>query len=59
MDVKMFSIIMAFYAFLSCFLGPILGYAIGRNAASAGNGFVLGSVASIVLWYTAGRKMVK
>jgi hypothetical protein len=59
MDVKMFAMIMAFYAVLSCLLGPAVGWAVGKNATSAGNGFVAGSLISIGLWYTFGKKMVK
>jgi len=55
----MFAMIMAFYAVLSCLLGPAVGWAVGKNATSAGNGFVAGSLISIGLWYTFGKKMVK
>ena len=51
--------IMAFYAFLSYVIGPVIFYyAFGRNLQSAGNGFIAGSVASIVLWHFYGSKMV-
>ncbi len=51
--------IMAFYIVLSYVLGPIVFYyAFGETLKSAGNGFVVGSVLSIVLWYGYGSKMV-
>ena len=55
---KFFSI-MAFYIFLSYILAPLLFYILfGRTFKSAGNGFAFGSIASIILWYTYGSKMV-
>ena len=51
--------IMIFYIFLSYVIFPIIFYySMGRTLASAGNGFVMGSVTSILLWYTYGAKMV-
>jgi hypothetical protein len=59
-DVNMFLMIMLFYIFLSYIVGPIVGYyVLGKTAKGAGNGFVAGSVLSIILWYTVGQKMVK
>jgi len=31
----------------------------GRTLTAAGNGFVAGSILSIILWLTVGSKMVK
>ncbi len=54
-----FIYIMFFYAILSCIIGPILFYFIGnKSLQSAGNGFVVFSIISILLWYYKGRKMV-
>jgi hypothetical protein len=54
-----FIYIMLFYAFLSYFIGPAIFYFLGgKTFTSAGNGFVLFSIISILLWYTKGRKMV-
>ncbi len=54
-----FIYIMIFYAFLSYFIGPAIFYFLGgKTFTSAGNGFVLFSIISILLWYTKGRKMV-
>jgi hypothetical protein len=58
-NLSKFSMIMLFYIFLSYFLGPVVGYyALGKTSAAAGNGFVAGSIISIVLWYTVGSKLV-
>ncbi len=57
--LAMFTYIMLFYAFLSYFIGPSIFYFLGgRTLQSAGNGFVVFSIISILLWYTKGRKMV-
>ena len=59
-DMNKFMMIMMFYIFLSYILGPIVGYySMGKNVKAAGNGFVAGSVLSIILWYMVGQKMVK
>jgi hypothetical protein len=51
--------IMLFYAILSCLIGPLIFYYVGnRSLQMAGNGFVIFSIISIILWYTKGRKMV-
>ena len=51
--------IMFFYIVLSYIIGPIVGYYfLGKTAKSAGNGFVIGSILSIILWYSYGSKMV-
>lgn len=51
--------IMMFYNILSYLIMPVLFYYIfGRTLMSAGNGFVVGSVLSIILWYGYGSKMI-
>lgn len=51
--------IMLFYVILSYLIMPALFYYIfGRTLMSAGNGFVVGSILSIILWYGYGSKMV-
>jgi len=51
--------IMAFYIVLSYIIGPVVGYYfLGKTAKSAGTGFVVGSILSIILWYSYGSKMV-
>jgi hypothetical protein len=50
---------MGFYILLSYVLFPaVFYYFIEKSLPSAGNGFVVGSVISIALWYYFGRKMV-
>ena len=52
--------IMLFYAVLSYLVLPAVFYyfATSNKLVVAGNGFALGSVISIVLWYVYGAKMV-
>jgi hypothetical protein len=58
-NVTTFMSIMLFYAILSCLIGPLIFYYVGnRSLQMAGNGFVIFSIISIILWYTKGRKMV-
>jgi hypothetical protein len=57
--VQTFMGIMAFYALLSCVLGPIVFYyLVDKTLLSAGNGFMVGSVLSILLWNVFGKKLV-
>lgn len=51
--------IMLFYIILSYVVVPLVFYyAFGKNLAKAGDGYVLGSILSIILWYGYGSKMV-
>lgn len=51
--------IMAFYVALSYVVFPLaFYYLVDKSYASAGNGFILGSLVSIALWMTYGKKMV-
>ena len=51
--------IMAFYVVLSYVVGPALFYYTGnKTLKAAGNGFIAGSLVSILLWLTYGRTMV-
>jgi hypothetical protein len=55
-----FLYIMAVYIFISYVLGPVaFYYLIDKSLSSAGNGFIAGSILSIVLWLVVGSKMVK
>ena len=55
-----FLYIMAVYIFISYVLGPIsFYYLIDKSLSSAGNGFIAGSILSIILWLVVGSKMVK
>jgi hypothetical protein len=57
---QMFLSIMVFYALLSYVIGPmVFYYTMGKTLKSAGNGFIAGSVLSIVLWLMFGSKMIK
>lgn len=54
-----FIYIMLFYAVLSSVIGPLIFYFLGgKSLQSAGNGFVLFSIISILLWFFKGKKMV-
>ena len=55
-----FLYIMAVYIFISYVLAPVaFYYLIDKSLSSAGNGFIAGSVLSIILWLVVGSKMVK
>jgi hypothetical protein len=55
-----FLYIMAVYIFISYILAPIAFYFfMDKTLLSAGNGFVAGSILSIILWFLVGSKMVK
>jgi hypothetical protein len=51
--IMIFYIILSYVAFPAAFY-----YFAGKSLASAGNGFIVGSVISIILWLSVGRKMV-
>jgi len=51
--------IMAFYIFLSFVVFPLgFYYGIGKTLENAGNGYVVGSLVSLALWLSFGRKMI-
>ena len=54
----MFWMIMFFYALLSCFIMPALGYYF-MGVSGLSNGYVLGTILSLILWFTAGKKISK
>lgn len=55
-----FLYIMAFYIFISYIAGPIIFYYLGgKTLSSAGNGFIVGSILSLILWFMVGSKMIK
>jgi len=57
--IQTFLSIMAFYILLSYVVFPLgFYYLVEKSLASAGNGFVVGSAISLVLWLTVGRRMV-
>lgn len=54
-----FMMIMLFYILLAHFVFPLaFYYLVEKSLKSAGNGFVFGSVVSILLWYGFGSKMI-
>jgi hypothetical protein len=58
-NLNKFFVIMFFYIVLSYLIGPVVGYyTLGKSAAAAGHGFVIGSLISIALWYSVGKKLV-
>ena len=57
-DLKKVAYIMLFYAILSYFITPAIGYNITKTKEGLGYGFVIGSIISIILWYTYGVKQV-
>jgi hypothetical protein len=60
MNISAFSGIMVFYAILTYFVFPIiLYYTMGKTAKAAGQGFILGSIVSVVLWVFYGSKIVE
>ena len=62
MDSKLqtFLGIMAFYILLSYILFPLaFYYLVEKSLTSAGNGFIIGSLISIVLWVGYGKKLIK
>ena len=54
----MFWMIMFFYALLSCFIMPARGYYF-MGVSGLSNGYVLGTIVSLILWFTVGKKMSK
>ena len=58
--LRLFLGIMLFYILLSYVLFPLgFYYLVNKSLSSAGNGFIVGSILSLVLWLTVGSKMVK
>ncbi len=51
----MFWQIMLFYALLSCLIMPMIGQRI-NGSAGLGQGYVVGTVLSLILWFTVGKK---
>jgi len=52
--------IMVFYILLSYVIFPLgFYYFIEKSLKSAGNGFIVGSIISIGLWLSYGKKLIK
>ena len=59
-DIKKYTGVMAFYAVLTYILFPAIAYFLfGKTLEAAGNGFIVGSVISVILWRMVGMGMVK
>ena len=54
----MFWKIMFFYALLSCFIGPAVGYLLMRSNKGLEIGYFVGTAISILLWFKKGRTMI-
>ncbi len=53
--MSQFWFVMFFYAILSCVVSPYIGYHLKGNAG-LGQGYVVGTVLSLMLWFTVGKK---
>jgi hypothetical protein len=49
--------VMAFYAFLSCFLMPYLGKMF-MGPSGLEKGYIVGTIVSLALWFSVGKKYV-
>ena len=59
-NITKYTGVMAFYAVLTYILFPVIAYfAFGKSLEMAGNGFIVGSVLSVILWKVYGFGMVK
>ncbi len=51
---------MAFYAVLTYILFPVIAYFLfGKTLEMVGNGFIVGSILSVILWKVYGFGLVK
>ena len=52
--------VMAFYAVLTYLIFPAIAYFLfGKTLDAAGNGFIVGSVVSVILWRMVGMGVVR
>ena len=59
-DLTKYTGVMAFYAVLTYILFPVIAYFLfGKTLDAAGNGFIVGSIISVVLWKVYGFGLVK
>ena len=52
---KVFWQVMFFYALLSCVIMPLIGYKI-KGEPGLGQGYIAGSIVSVLLWLIVGKK---
>ena len=58
--LQMFVGIMAFYAVIAYVVFPVgFYYFVEKSLTSAGNGFVVGSVVAVILWFVVGKNLIK
>ena len=58
-DITKYGGVMAFYAVLTYILFPAIAYFFfGKTLEAAGNGFIAGSVVSVVVWKMVGMGVV-
>jgi uncharacterized membrane protein len=51
--------IMIFYILLSYVIGPLIGYySLDNTLKSAGTGYVVGSIVSVLLWINYGQFLI-
>ena len=53
-----FWMVMAFYAVLSCVVGPLVGQYLIPSKDGLEKGYLGGTLLSVVLWFAVGKKMV-
>ncbi len=59
-NITKYTGVMAFYAVLTYLLFPAIAYFLfGKTLDAAGNGFIVGSIVSVVLWRVYGVGLVK
>ena len=59
-NFNLFIGIMFFYILLSYVIFPLgFYYLVEKTLLSAGNGFVVGSIISVILWYSVGKNKIK
>jgi len=59
-SITKYTSVMAFYAVLTYILFPAIAYFLfGKTLDAVGNGFIVGSVVSVVLWKAYGFGLVK
>jgi hypothetical protein len=51
-----FWFVMIFYALLSGVVAPYIGYRL-KGKTGLGEGYVIGTVLSLILWFTVGKNM--
>lgn len=59
-NITKYTGVMAFYAVLTYILFPVIAYFLfGKTLETVGNGFIVGSILSVILWKVYGFGLVK